>query len=201
MKGTNGPDRPFQVMPACIDPFDTVVAWPVRTMTPQEEPASMRNGIALKILRLSRAALSGRSGVAAIELALVSPLLLILLTGMVEIGIAAYQAMEVQAAVQAGALYAVQNGSTNLTAIGTAVVSATGTAGIAATPAPFKFCGCPTAAGVVSQTTDCVTLCTGNIAPGHYVTISAQLAHTVLLPYLTLPIPAKLTASTTVRIQ
>jgi Flp pilus assembly protein TadG len=150
---------------------------------------------------LQRAWFSGRSGAAAIELALVSPFLLILLTGIVEVGIAAYQAMQVQAAVQAGALYAVQNGTSNLTAIGTAVVNATGTTGITATPTPFTFCGCPTAAGVVSQTTDCTTVCTGNIAPGHYITISAAVPHSTLLPYLNLPLPASLKASTTVRIQ
>lgn len=148
-----------------------------------------------------RAPISGRSGVAAIELALVFPLLLILLAGIVEIGIAAYQAMQVQAAVQAGANYALQNGTTDLTAIATAVTDATGTTGITATPTPFTFCGCPTAAGVVSQTTDCTTPCAGNIAPGHYVTITALLPHSTLLPYLNLPLPANLTASTTVRIQ
>jgi hypothetical protein len=54
---------------------------------------------------------------------------------------------------------------------------------------------------VVSQTTDCTTVCTGNIAPGHYITISAAVPHSTLLPYLNLPLPASLTASTTVRIQ
>jgi Flp pilus assembly protein TadG len=141
-----------------------------------------------------------RSGVAAIELALLSPLMLSLLTGIVEIGIAAFQAMEVQAAVQAGALYAVQNGTSSLSAIGTAVVNATGTSGITATPAPFTFCGCPTSTGVVSQTTNCTTVCANNNAPGHYVTISAAIPHTTLLPYLNLPLPASLTASTTVRV-
>jgi Flp pilus assembly protein TadG len=139
--------------------------------------------------------------VAAIELGLVSPLLLILLTGIVEVGIAGFQAMQVQAAVQAGAFYAVQNGTSDLTAIGTAVVNGTGTTGITATPAPSTFCGCPTATGVVSQTTNCTTVCAGGIAPGHYVTISAALPHSTLLSYLALPLPASMTASTTVRVQ
>jgi Flp pilus assembly protein TadG len=159
-----------------------------------------------RIIRVSGVMFSGRSGVAAIELALVSPLLLILLTGIVEIGIAGFQAMQVQAAVQAGAMYAVQNGSDGLTAIeltaiGTAVVNATGTAGITAAPAPFTFCGCPATTGVISQMTDCTTVCAGNNAPGHYVKISAALPHATLMPYLNLPLPASLTASTTIRIQ
>jgi len=151
--------------------------------------------------RPRRPDLSDRSGGAAIELGLVSPLLLMMLTGIVEIGIAGFQAMQVQEAVQAGAIYATRNGISNLTAIGTAVVNATGTAGITATPAPFTFCGCPTTTGVVSQTTNCTTVCADSMAPGHYVTISAALPHSVLMPYLDLPLPATMTASTTVRVQ
>jgi Flp pilus assembly protein TadG len=142
-----------------------------------------------------------RDGTAAIEFAIISPILMILLGGLVEIGIAAYQAMQVQAAVQAGVLYAAQNGVSNLSAIELAVTSATGTTGITATPIPLVFCGCPVAAGVVSQGSNCTTVCTGGAAPGQYVTVSAALPHQTIMSFLNLPIPATLTASSTVRIQ
>lgn len=150
----------------------------------------------------------GRSGIAAVEFGLMAPLLLILLTGVGEIGIAAYQTMQVQAAVEAGALYAVKHppsspsDSVALTAIGTAVTSGTGTTGITANPAPTSYCGCPAATGVVSQAADCATVCSlDSKAPGQYVQVNASITHTTLLPYLSLPLPATLTASSTVKVK
>ena len=142
-----------------------------------------------------------RQGTAAIEFGLVSPLLLILLTGIVEIGIATYQEIQLQTAVEAGALYAAAHGASNLTAIGQAGVGATGNTNITAIPAPTKFCGCPTAAGVVSQNADCTTVCADGKAPGQYVKVNAKVTHQTIMPYLSLRLPAALTASVTVRIQ
>ena len=142
-----------------------------------------------------------REGTAAIEFGLFSPLLLILLAAIVEIGLATYQEMQLQAAVEAGALYAAKHGASNLTAIGQAVVNSTATSGITASPAPTTFCGCPTAAGIVSQGTNCTTVCASGSAPGHYVTVNAAVTHQTIMPYLSLPLPATLTASITVRVQ
>jgi Flp pilus assembly protein TadG len=144
------------------------------------------------------------SGTAAVEFALLCPFMLILLTGVAEIGIAGYQAMQVQAAVEAGALYAANNGATTFSAtnVVAAVTNATGTAGLTATPAPTAFCGCPTATGIVSQTTNCTSVCAGSgLSPGHYVTVNAAIPHQTLMPFLNLPIPATLTATSTIRVQ
>ena len=81
------------------------------------------------------------------------------------------------------------------------VVNATGTAGITASPIPLAFCGCPHAAGIVSQASNCTTVCSDGTAPGHYVTVSAALSHQTIMSFLNLPLPATLTASSTVRIQ
>ena len=67
----------------------------------------------------------GCDGVAAIEFAAIAPILLVLLTGVGEVGIAAHQRLQVEAAAEAGALYAVRHGDVDLTAIGTAVVNGT----------------------------------------------------------------------------
>jgi len=152
-------------------------------------------------LRRAAAGFADRKGGAAIEFALVSPLLLTLLAGIVEIGMAGYQAMQVQSAVEAGALYAAQNGASDLAGVAQAVVNATGTAGITAVPAPTSFCGCPKAAGVLSQGSDCTTVCSDGKAPGQYVLVNASLPHQTLVPFLSLPLPATLTASTTIRVQ
>jgi Flp pilus assembly protein TadG len=146
---------------------------------------------------------AGEFGTAAIEFALMSPLLMILFTGVVEIGMAAFQDMQVQASAEAGALYAVTYGVANLTSISNAVVTATGTAGITASPVPLVFCGCPTASGVVSQGTNCTTVCPDKTAPGEYVTVSATLTRTNLipLPYINLVLPSSFTGHSVVRIQ
>jgi len=151
--------------------------------------------------RRAAARFCSRNGVAAIEFAMVSPMLIILLTGVVELGMAGFQAMQVQSAVEAGALYAAQNGAGNLSAIALAVVNATGTAGITATPAPTAFCGCPKTAGVASQGSDCTTVCSDGTPPGQYVQVNAALPHKTLMPFLNLPLPATLTARTTIRVQ
>jgi Flp pilus assembly protein TadG len=150
----------------------------------------------------THAARSGwRSGAAAVEFALVTPLMAILLGGVVEIGMSAYQAMQVQSSTEAGILYAIEHGASNITAIGQAVVNATGTAGITASPVPLAFCGCPGASGVVSQNSNCTTVCSDGSAPGQYVTVSAALTHHTIMSFLNLPLPATLTASSTVRLQ
>jgi Flp pilus assembly protein TadG len=141
-----------------------------------------------------------RKGTAAVEFALLAPILMTLLAGVVEIGMAAYQAMQVQAAVEAGALYAAKYGASNLSGITQAVLNATGTAGITASPAPLVFCGCPSATGVVSQNSNCTTVCSDGTAPGEYVKVSAVIAHQTLMPFLNLPIPTTITASSTVRV-
>jgi len=138
------------------------------------------------------------AGTAAIEFGLMVPFLLILLAGLVEIGFSVWQAMQVQAAAEAGAGYAIKHGW-NAAAISNAVVNATEATNITASPAPFEFCGCPAASGVT--TIACNSTCTGGFAPSVYVQVGASMPHSVILSYLNLPIPATLTATATVRLQ
>jgi TadE-like protein len=154
-----------------------------------------------------------QSGTAAIEFGLFIPVLLILLTGTAEFGLLMYEAMQVNNAVEAGALYAAAKGW-NLTtdptgaAIATAVVNAsilpTGLNTLAATPAPAQFCGCPTATGITNMGAPpppcSATACTGSPA-GTYVQVNALLTHTVLIPAPTSwGIPATLSAKAVIRI-
>jgi Flp pilus assembly protein TadG len=141
------------------------------------------------------------SGTVAIEFALLSPLLMILLTGLIEIGMAAFQSMQVQAAAEAGALYAANHGTSDINKIIAAVASATSTPGITASPVPLAGCGCPTASGVVFQ--NCTTVCADTKAPGTYVTVIATITRTKLLtlPYITLPLPTQLVGRSVMRTQ
>jgi len=141
------------------------------------------------------------SGTAAIEFGLSIPILLVLLTGTVEVGRAMYGAMQVNNAVEAGMLYAAKNGY-DPGGIAAAVVVATATPGIAATPAPTWFCGCPSAGGVINKTV-CVPPpppCADGNPAGQYVQINAALDHQTILPYLGLPLPTTLKAQSIVRL-
>jgi Flp pilus assembly protein TadG len=138
------------------------------------------------------------AGSAAIEVGLMMPVLLVLLAGLVEVGFAVREAMQVQAAAEAGAGYAIKNGWDSA-AISNAVANATGATGISASPAPVQFCGCPGAGSVTAVL--CTVKCTGGTAPGVYVQVNASQPHATILANLHLPIPAKFTAHATVRLQ
>lgn len=137
------------------------------------------------------------AGTAAIEFAVSIPLFVVLLMGVVELGFAMYRAMQVYNSVEAGMLYAARN-NWDEAGIASAVINATGTPGIAATPAPVRFCGCPSAGGIV--TTSCDSQCSDGSQPGRYGRVSAAIAHQTILPYPGLPLPTTLTAESIVRL-
>ena len=87
----------------------------------------------MALVRTSLEGLFGRrseSGTAAIEFALFLPFLLLLLTGTVELGFSAYEAMQVNNAVEAGALYAAKNGWNSASIASATVAGAVIAAGI-----------------------------------------------------------------------
>ena len=137
-------------------------------------------------------------GTAAIEFAIVVPVLLVLLFGASEVGFSIYQAMQVQAAAEAGAIYVAKHGWLS-SGITSAVTGATGLTGITATPAPSQFCGCPAVGGIT--TTTCATTCTGGGAAGHYVQINSALTRQSIMPLTGLTLPTTLTGQAVVRVQ
>lgn len=147
--------------------------------------------------RFHRSFREGTAGLAAIEFGLAAPILVILAVGTAEIGYAAYQAMQVQGAVEAGILYTAENGW-DAASIGAAVSNATDLAGISATPAPAQFCGCPAAGGI--STMSCSSFCGDGSAAGQYVRVSATLTRQSLIPGSGLPLPASFTAQAVIRL-
>ncbi len=136
---------------------------------------------------------SGESGTAAIEFALMAPYLLVLMGGVVEFGLAMYECMQVNAAVEAGIVSAVVNGW-NSDAIVSAVAGASQLPsaysvyndGVTATPAPSYYCGCAIGAPTYSVSQGTGTppscSCSGSGAPGAYVQVSATIGHLPLFP-------------------
>jgi Flp pilus assembly protein TadG len=154
-----------------------------------------------KVVIAARALLRSPRGAAIIEFALILPFLVLLLVGLCDLGFAAYDSMQVQAAAEAGAQYAARH-PWDATAVAAAVTGATGTSGVLATPAPSRVCGCPdggtlTRVGdwVVDHCSPTVT-CTSGSPPGVYALVSAQLILSPMLPYPGLPAALTLTGQT-----
>lgn len=112
-------------------------------------------------------------GTAAVEMALVSPFLLLLFFGIYDFGTVLVEAMQVDHATQAGIIFvANRHGSATLSDIQTAVNNSSPlTITVSADPArpSTPWCGCPNAAGTAVQTVDCGSGCAAGI--GTYFSI------------------------------
>jgi Flp pilus assembly protein TadG len=111
-------------------------------------------------------------GVAAIEFAIVAPMLLALVIASVELGFATQASIQSQDAAAAGAFYATQKGW-DAAGISAAVLAATSAPGLTAAPAPQLYCGCPTTTGIGSTT--CGVTCADGVTARQYVKVSASL--------------------------
>ena len=144
------------------------------------------------------ALLRRKAGNAAVEFALIAPILAAMLVAMTDLGVALYEKMEIRNAAAAGAQYAIAKGW-NSTAIQNAVTNATGMSGVSASPVPVQSCGC--ASGTTITAAACGSVCAGGATAGTYVTVNAQVQYATLFSYSGLPNPMTLSAQSTVRIQ
>ena len=142
------------------------------------------------------------AGVAAIELAIVSPLIVTGVLGAGELGFTIFRQTQVSFAAQAGADYAVAHGF-NTTKLSDAIVNATTYTAIAATPAPKQFCGCPLATGVsaLASAPPCSAVCSGGATAGTYVTASSKALFSPIIPNPWQSTTVTLAAQATVRIK
>jgi Flp pilus assembly protein TadG len=137
------------------------------------------------------------SGMAAVEFALIGPILVLATICTVDLGMGIHRNMQVQNAAQTGAEYAATHGF-DPSAIA-AVTAAAASSTIAASPAPARFCGCATSSGVVEAA--CGSTCAGGALVGTYVRVSAQSTYTPLLPYPMLQASYDLRAQATMRVE
>lgn len=84
-------------------------------------------------------------GIAAVEFALLSPVLLLLIMGTADTGLSLIRKLQIQSAAQAGAQYAVTHGFSVSSISG--IVTGTSPL-ILADPQPRQFCGCASATGL-----------------------------------------------------
>lgn len=134
-------------------------------------------------------------GSAAVEFALIAPVLVLMLIAVVDLGLVMIDNVRLSSAVRAGAQFAMQDPD-DKTSIRTVAVNATT---LTIDPADItvsdKFCECD---GVVSA---CDTTCASGFAPGEYVTVTATTTVTSILSYPWLPSPTTLSQSTTIRVE
>src|ERR1700732_1420238 len=142
------------------------------------------------------------AGVAAIELAMVSPLVVTGVLGAGELGISIFRQTQVSFAAQAGADFALAHGF-NAAKVANAIVNATTYTAISATPAPSQFCGCPSATGVTvaSGAPTCSAVCSGGSTAGTYVTASSQAQFSPIIPNPWQTSTVTLAAQATMRIK
>ena len=124
--------------------------------------------------------LRDRSGVAAVELALATPFLVLLAVGVVDFGLAWNQQMALSNAVRAGAQYAIVRKPVQADVDKIiAAVEATAPAGAEVTTKVKFYCECPGN----SDPVDCSTNCGGGVERQSFVEIDIQATHEMLLPY------------------
>jgi len=140
----------------------------------------------------------GRAGAAAVEFAILSTLLVLMMVAVIDLGMGLYRGIQVRNAAQAGAAYAMAKGY-NAGSITSAIQNATSFSQVSASPGPTQFCGCPTSTGITTAT--CGAVCAGGSTAGTYVTASATGNYTTLLHYPLFPNTFNYAIQATVRIQ
>jgi len=118
-------------------------------------------------------------GLGAIELGFLAPILLTLLLGIVDFGMAYWQQMQVGNAANAGAQWGMSN-PYDEDSIRTVAASATGLFGISVTPS--NPCGCASNTGVTVYS--CNSTCPDNSMPKYYIVVDTRICYST---YFTWP--------------
>jgi Flp pilus assembly protein TadG len=137
-----------------------------------------------------------RTGVTAVEFAIIAPIMVLMFICMADLGIGVYTDMQVNNAAQYGTEYALAKGYDS-SAITTAVKSATSLSSPNVTPT--EFCGCPASSGVTNIS--CNASCSDGGKVGTYVQVAVSSTYTTMLSYPGLPSSYNLSAQSTVRLQ
>lgn len=144
------------------------------------------------VSRLTRRFARSESGISAVEMAIIAPVLMILLLGIFDYSAAIFSKIELASSVRSGVQYALIN-STNMAAIQTTVINST-----SLDPAnlvvdlPYKTCECSN--GTSDPT--CLVVCPVSTLR-HYVVINANYTYVPIF----LPTNIVLNETSTIRIQ
>ena len=139
------------------------------------------------------------AGAAAVELAVILPVLTLLAIGVADYGRSYFAGITVSHAARAGAQYGAQNTGTsgNFTGMSAAAIQDAGDVGRIDPPSASRFCRCPDSTADV----DCTTTCTGYGAPETFVSVTTSKTVRFLLRYPGLPTGSTVTRTVTLRVQ
>lgn len=156
---------------------------------PSRSPESRPRSIVGRFQRSQR-------GSAAIELAVVSPLLLLLIIGVLDYGRAFYTSITVANAARAGAEYGAEGPVQSANIAGMMdFAQGDGQDAGTLTLSARRYCEC---AGTAAA---CTTACAGGAAPDVFVEVTATKALSMLLPYPGLPSTLSIARTATFRSQ
>lgn len=136
------------------------------------------------------------SGIAAVEFAMVVPIMALMFLAIADLGIGIYTDMQVNNAAQYGTEYALLNGYDS-DSISNAIRSASNLSDL--TISPSQFCGCPQSGRV--NRTSCSASCSDGTSAGTYAQVSVTHNYATIIPYPGLPSSFALAAHSTVRLQ
>jgi Flp pilus assembly protein TadG len=138
-----------------------------------------------------------RAGVAAIELALALPMLVLLMMGSFDFGLALYEQHRMSAAARAGIQYA--SATANWTDSADIIAQARADAGDTNNSLTVTTgqCTCPTGSTLCSSS----TVCTGSTVAGTYVKVTVSESYSTLMSYPFMSNPVTLAGQAVMRMQ
>jgi Flp pilus assembly protein TadG len=122
-------------------------------------------------------------GLGAIEFGFVAPVLLAMLLGVLDFGMAFWQKMEIATAADAGAIWGMSN-SYNESSIRSVVQAATSLSIPAGNIGPSNPCGCATSTGITTGygTPPSCTACPDATTAKPYIVVNAHICYSTLFP-------------------
>lgn len=152
----------------------------------------------IPLCNASRRLMTCQRGSVAVEFAIIGPLLVIILTAIIEIGLATAAWFTVQEAALAGANYASHKGF-NASAISSAVISSTNKTALTATPTPVSYCGCPSGTKIETVGIICSGTCADGATARRYVDVSASMGRPSVIGN-NFGLPATITVTLTTKV-
>jgi Flp pilus assembly protein TadG len=136
------------------------------------------------------------AGNTAVEFALLLPVLVLLIAGLVDFGRAYFTKMELENAARAGGQYGILHGAGDLDTIKSIVRDATDIPSADLTVNAATFCACPDGTVQACAGGDC-----GGFKPGSYISITAQTAFVPIFPFANSARPVTIAGAAQVRME
>ncbi|MBL4615597.1 MAG: pilus assembly protein [Magnetovibrio sp.] len=135
-------------------------------------------------------------GAAAVEMALISPVVLVIILGIIDFGFLVHNSMQVSSATRSGIQFIMENPTSYSANAATVVQSATNLPSASVSVTTSEGCRCLGSAASVDCSTD---TCSGKTPP-KYVTVTTTYSHVLILGFPGVPDPWTITRTASIRI-